>query len=161
VGARLLGPAVAGGLLALAALACGAGSARPKTPEEVPIAGAADAGAPRAPVDTLESMHALVSRGEELAPGMRLVVEDEVASPGEVSLPNADADLCVRAAFVADAPVRATLISSSGDNLATIDRAASGVLGARGPVCARKGQVVTLRVEEPARRVRIVVWAAP
>jgi hypothetical protein len=118
-------------------------------------AGTLDAG------DPLTPLAALAARGQELAPGMRVVAQGEDTSPKDIDLPKVDVDLCVRAVFAADAPVKASLTSSSGDRLATLDPSASATLGPRGPVCIRHGQTLTLHLEQPSRRVRWVVWGAP
>ena len=147
-------------LVALSALGCGGAEATRSRPGEVPLvatspAGPADAG------DSLALLTDLASRGSQVAPGMRVLAQGEEASPLRLELPRSDVDLCVRGVFVADAPVRATLKSGAGDTIAEADATTSGTLGARGPVCIRRAQTLTLQLEQPARRVRYVVWAAP
>ena len=145
-----------------AGLGCGGGPAHPRLPEEVPIgsrtevadAGAADAG------DALPPMAELIARAPQLAPGMQVLTTGDDAAPKTLTLAPVATDLCVRGIFVADAPVRATLLTSAGDALAETDAATSGTFGPRGPVCLRKGQALTLRFEQPAHRVRYVLWAA-
>jgi hypothetical protein len=71
-------------------------------------------------------------------------------------------DTCVRVAFEATAPVVAKLVDGVGHVLAaTHEPATEGVLGERGPVCVRKGEVVAGLAEGPPARLRWVAWEAP
>jgi hypothetical protein len=152
----------AGLWIALVGMGCGGEAARPRSPEEVPIAaGAARDGGVVEAGDSLTSLAELVARAPQVAPGMRVLAQGEEASPKAIDLPRADVDLCVRAVFVAESPVKAALASSAGDTLETTRPTVSGTLGPRGPVCIRRGQVLTLRFEQTAARVRYVMWGAP
>jgi len=110
---------------------------------------------------------AIASRGATLAAGMREVARKE--SGGEsVVVARADGrDLCVRVAYEANAPVVAKLLDASGAVLASGESAArEGVLGEHGPVCVRKGGVLSAVAGDDAsaaspRRVHWVAWAAP
>jgi hypothetical protein len=72
-----------------------------------------------------------------------------------------DADLCVRVAFDASAPVVATLTDSSGSTLATSPEGPDGLLAAGGPVCVRRGDAVRASATgaSPAR-IRWLAWSA-
>ncbi len=155
----------------LALIACaGASPHAAPPPPRVAHAGAdasahADAGPPReAGPPPLE---VLAARQAELAPGMREILRTELvlAGPHDVPLPAAGADTCLRAAFEADEPVRASLRGASGPLGDATDRtgdagAARGALGAEGPVCVRKGDAPVLHLDGSGA-VRVVVWASP
>jgi hypothetical protein len=124
--------------------------------------GARDEG-PRAP--SYPSLEDLAARSGTLAPGMREERRQEIDETMAATAPAAradKADLCVRVAFAATRAVHAWLEDSASNVLANVPSAADGALGARGPVCVRKGDGVTFRMDsrEPAR-VRIVTWASP
>jgi hypothetical protein len=76
------------------------------------------------------------------------------------------ADACVRIAFVSSAPIVAKVVDENGEVLASAaSAAAEGVLGERGPICVRKGEVVRAVGEGAApgdvTRVRWMAWQAP
>ena len=76
-----------------------------------------------------------------------------------------DRDACVRVAFEASAPVLAKLLDTGGHVLATLEAPATrGVLGARGPVCVRKGDAVSAvaaGLDGGATSARWVAWQSP
>ncbi len=112
--------------------------------------------------DTLPSFDTLSARGTSLAPGMREAARKE--GPGAaVDLVKADTrDACVRVAFVATAPVTAKLVDHAGNVLAASDAPTTdGVLGAQGPVCIRKGDVVRAQADAAGVHVRWLAWASP
>jgi hypothetical protein len=125
-------------------------------------AGGASAVSPEAAA----AFEALAGRAGTLAPGMHEAARKE-SGADVVELVKADArDTCVRVAFVATAPVTASLVDRSGEVLAKSDAAATeGALGPKGPVCVRKGDVVRAarvrariaRVHRGAR-VRWIAW---
>ena len=128
-----------------------------------PPAPAAAAPSASSTAESLAAFDALAARGASLAPGMREVARKEGGSDA-VELVKAEArDACVRVAFEASAPVEAKLVDHAGNVLAASDApAADGVLGARGPVCVRKGDVVRgISDASGATRVRWVAWEAP
>jgi hypothetical protein len=116
---------------------------------------------PAAP-DALTAFEAIAARGASLAPGMREASRKEGASDA-VDLVKADThDACVRVAFAATAPITAKLVDHAGGVLAASDAPATdGVLGAHGPVCIRKGDVVRGLADVAGVRVRWVAWEAP
>jgi hypothetical protein len=114
-----------------------------------------------ASAESTAAFEALVARAAEAAPGMHEAARKETS--GElVDLVRADArDTCVRVAFEATAPVTASLVDRAGETLATGESGAtSGLLGARGPVCVRKGDVVRAATEGSGARVRWLAWEA-
>jgi hypothetical protein len=85
---------------------------------------------------------------------------------GAVELVRAEtADACVRVAFSSSAPVTARLVDQAGQVLASSAQpAVEGVLGEKGPVCVRKGDVVHAMADgadQAATHVRWVAWQAP
>lgn len=92
----------------------------------------------------LAGFQALEARGAALAPGMRVAARKESAGGEGVEIVRAEGrDACVRVAFESTQPVTAELVDGSGRVLATTTAAAmGGVLGERGPVCIRKGDLV-------------------
>jgi len=153
---RELGPFV------LLLCACGAAVREPaSSPAPAPspaVAASADPGAP----DTLTPFDAIAARGASLAPGMREAARKDGGADA-VDLVKADThDACVRVAFAASAPVTAKLVDHAGNVLAASDTAGTdGVLGVRGPVCIRKGDVVRAVADAAGVRVRWVAWEAP
>jgi hypothetical protein len=164
---------------AIAALALGAcapqGAAPPSSPLS-PVASAptldasspADSGVsvPWLDASALTSLDALASRASALAPGMREVARGDLeGGPTPVTSPLARAeaaDTCVRVAFVAAPPAHAWLTDARGDVLADAPSTGDATLAARGPVCVRRGDAVTLHVESSAAwRGRFVGWASP
>ena len=70
-------------------------------------------------------------------------------------------DACVRVAFESSAPVTVKLLDQASNVLAATEGPATeGVLGARGPVCVRKGDVVRGLAEGAGARVRWMAWEA-
>jgi hypothetical protein len=147
---------------ALLACACGAALRQPSpaaspTPEPptAPPASASNA-------ESTAAFDALAARGRALTPGMREVARKE--SDGErVELVKATArDACVRVAFDANAPVIAKLVDGEGHLLAaTRAPTTEGVLGERGPVCVRKGDVVACLADGAPAHLHWVAWEAP
>jgi hypothetical protein len=80
-----------------------------------------------------------------------------------VDLVKADThDACVRVAFAASAPVTAKLVDHAGNVLAASESPGTeGVLGAHGPVCVRKGDVVRAVADAAGVHVRWVAWESP
>ena len=127
-------------------------------------AGGAEAGADAATAGAL-TLEVLATRGVFLAPGMREVTRFETDGDRSVRreiLRSKDRDVCVRVAFAAGTAVHAWLEDAAGGPLADGGRAESGALGARGPVCVRRGDAVVLRVESDApTSLRVMAWSAP
>jgi hypothetical protein len=107
------------------------------------------------------AFEALAAQGSTLAPGMREAARRE-GGADPVALVSAEGrDTCLRVAFSASAPVTARLVDAAGNVLAaTGDAAIDGVLGARGPVCVRRGDVVKGVAEGAGARVRWIAWQA-
>ncbi|MGO9838438.1 MAG: hypothetical protein ACLP1X_30015 [Polyangiaceae bacterium] len=137
-------------------LACACGMAAKAKP--------ADAPAPPSPTatDAPNRFESIVRLGPSIAPGMRLVARRESAGD-KIELVRADeGDTCVRVAFEAAAPIVAKLVDGTDKIIATSGAAAAeGLLGERGPVCIRKGEVLNVTVDGPNSPVRWVAWAAP
>jgi hypothetical protein len=144
--------------------ACGPRSAARPLPPEVPQiaagrssnASTADAGR-----DAVPTLHDLGLRAPDVAPGMRIVLQGEAAPPANVALARAEVDLCVRAIFAADQPLRVKLETAEDGVLAEVPPTEANILGLRGPVCVRKGRVISLTFDEGAAHVRYIVWGAP
>jgi hypothetical protein len=134
-----------------------AAAPRPAT-QPLPSASAANAFSPEAN----SAFEGLSARGGKLSPGMREVARKETAGE-RVDLVRAEGrDVCVRVAFEANAPVVARLVDSAGNVLvANASAATEGVLGERGPVCVRKGEVVACVADGGPARIRWVAWEAP
>lgn len=109
-----------------------------------------------------ESFDDLTALGASVAAGMREAAR-RAGTGDAVDLVKADAsDTCVRVAFAASVPVTASLLGAQGDVLATLSQPADhGVLGERGPVCVRRGDVVRGVAGGPPVHVRWVAWEAP
>jgi hypothetical protein len=114
------------------------------------------------PPEATAAFDALATRGRAAAPGMREVARKETAGE-RVDLVRAETrDLCVRVAFESTAPVVAKLVDGAGNVLvANATATTEGVLGERGPVCVRKGEVVASVADGGPAHVRWVAWAAP
>jgi hypothetical protein len=114
------------------------------------------------PPEATAAFDALATRERAAAPGMREVARKETSGE-RVDLVRADRrDLCVRVAFESSAPVVAKLVDGTGSVLvASAVASTEGVLGERGPVCVRKGEVVACVAEGGPALVRWVAWAAP
>jgi hypothetical protein len=146
--------------------ACGAAVTRTSEPTQPaapppssapPVAGASSAPDPAA----LAAFEALAAQGSTLAPGMREAARRE-GGADPVALVSAEGrDTCLRVAFAASVPVKARLVDAAGNVLAASgDPATDGVLGARGPVCVRRGDVVKGVAEGAGARVRWIAWEA-
>jgi hypothetical protein len=148
-------------LLILSALAA-CGGAPATTPARAPDAGAdTGGGASSAPSDGYASLDALAARGPTEAPLMRELLRVERASPRSPDL-RADKDLCLRALFAAERPVRAWFSDSTGASRGEIASGTSGSVPPRGPVCAAKGEALHLVVESSnGAAARAVIFAAP
>jgi hypothetical protein len=147
--------------LAVLALACMAVAWSP-----VACAGGAPSGKPRsvpaASASDDAALAALAARGPSVAPGMREAARVRSSGARVVVARAGERDACVRVAFEASAPVLAKLVDAAGNVLAALDAPAQdGVLGARGPVCVRKGDAVSAVAAGPdggASSVRWVAW---
>ena len=137
-------------------------------PASRPVVDSLDGGAGNAAVDPLPSLDALADRGPTDAPLMREALRVEHAAPRSADV-RADRDLCLRASFAANAPVRAWFADGTGAARGETTVAASGTVPPRGPVCAKKGEALHLVVEStaaddgrsPAATARAVIFAAP
>lgn len=153
---RELGPFV------LLLCACGAAVREPSpSPAPAPSPAAVTSADPGAP-DTRTPFDTLAARGASLAPGMREAARKDGGADA-LDLVKADTrDACVRVAFAASAPVTAKLVDHAGHVLAASETPATdGVLGAKGPVCIRKGDVVRGLADAAGVHVRWVAWASP
>jgi len=120
------------------------------------VEGTLDGGAP---APSLESLAAL---SIELAPGMREVERGERALPATIAILPTKANTCVRAVLGAGGAVVGELSSDTGRVLDVSLAAKTAVIGARGPVCLKKGQAAHIDVQGPAAAtLRYVVWASP
>ncbi|MDP9035193.1 MAG: hypothetical protein M3O50_10320 [Myxococcota bacterium] len=118
--------------------------------------GRSDGGAPPAAFD----FDGLAASAPTVAAGTREIVRSEGASDRVLLLHTERRDACLRAAFDASAPITARLVDAAGNVLATTNAPArQGVLGARGPVCVRKGDTVSALVEPAGTQVRWMAWA--
>jgi hypothetical protein len=148
---------------ALLVCACGAAVREPLPPVHRPASFPPEApAASTAPDEPPSTFEALAARGPAIAPGMR-EASRKVSDGGIVELAKAEGrDACVRVAFEAIAPVTAKVVDGAGRVLAVASSpSASGVLGERGPVCIRRGDVVKGLVDGPPSRVRWMTWEAP
>lgn len=95
---------------------------------------------------------------------MREALRVAAASPRSTDV-RADRDQCLRAVFASNVPVRASFADESGSARGEVSTGASGIVPPRGPVCARKGEVLHLVVESaepgPPPSARAVIFAAP
>jgi len=148
--------------------ACGAAVREPRAPSPAPapspvVEAPPDATASAA--ETTAAFDALSARSGELAPGMREVTRKETGIEGAAGVELVKAvgrDVCTRVAFQASEPVTVKLVDQGGTVLAASEGAITeGALGAHGPVCIRKGDVVRGRADGAGARVRWLAWAAP
>jgi hypothetical protein len=144
----------------LALSACGSPQTAAPTPKQAVQAdasapSAADAGE-RAPV---ESLDALATRGAGEVALMR-----EAQRVADASKPyelRADKDVCVRALFAADRPVKAWIEDESKAPRGDVAAAStSSLVPPKGPACAKKGETLKL-VIEGATTARAVIWQSP
>jgi hypothetical protein len=139
--------------------ACGAAVREPPPSPAPSVAPTVAASASAVAPDTLAAFDALAARGASLAPGMREVARKEGASDAVELVKAETRDTCVRVAFEASTPVAAKLVDRAGNVLATTDGPATdGALGAHGPVCVRKGDVVRGVADAGGAAVRWVAW---
>jgi hypothetical protein len=118
--------------------------------------------------DALPSLATLAARGPLVAPGMREVAKGELSihagDRARADVAQAGTrDLCARLTFVATAPLSARLEDAAGNALAESAPAQTATLGARGPVCVRKGDVIRVTFDGHASasaRVRWVAWGS-
>lgn len=153
-------------LVPFAVLACACGAAAAETPPSLPtppasasvaaaVASASSSEDPQAPA----VFDALAAQGSTLAPGMREAARREGGSDPVMLVSAEGRDTCLRVAFSANAPVKARLVDAAGNELASLSEPAStGVLGARGPVCVRRGDLVKGVAEGTGARVRWMAW---
>ena len=143
--------------------ACGAAALpRPRPPADGRDAATDANGAEAGPGDAASEPAAgdAAALGALLAPGMRLVERTKLdADGGGYVLEPSDADRCYRIALLTSALVDATLTDDGGHVLASA-RGASPVLGAKGPVCLRRGHRATVTVGAGAAG-ELLVWTAP
>lgn len=143
----------------LALSACGS----PQTPAPAPKqASVADASAPVVDAGTgepHESLDALATRGAGEVALMREAQRVADASkPWEL---RADKDVCVRALFAADRPVKAWFEDESKSPRGDVAPASiSSLVPPKGPACAKKGETLKL-VIEGAIVARAVIWQSP
>jgi hypothetical protein len=118
--------------------------------------------APTAAAPVASAFDAMATRAAPLVPGMREVARVEGGAE-TVDLVRAEGrDVCVRVAYEATGAVLAKLVDRTGGVLAAAPgQATEGVLGERGPVCVRRGDVVRGVAEGAGARVRWMAWQAP
>jgi hypothetical protein len=149
--------------VAFALLACACGASPCQTPSSRGAAVAPNASAPAAGSGQPDpDFDALAARGRALAPGMREVARKD--SNGErLEMVRAETrDACVRVAFTSTSPVIAKLVDREGRLLAAShEPTTEGMLGERGPVCVRKGDVVAGMADGAPAHVLWVAWEAP
>jgi hypothetical protein len=107
------------------------------------------------------SLDSIEDKGKAEMPLMRVVSRVEgVKEP--ISVSAADGDTCFRAVVAASAPVKAWFIDATHTPRGEIADAA-GSVPPRGPVCARKGEVLRLVIHSTTAGAltRAVVWASP
>jgi hypothetical protein len=114
-------------------------------------------------VETWPSLESIATRAGPAARGMREVARTELSTDaGRMSAEIARADtrdLCARVAYGAPDAVTAR-IEDATSVLAERSGETEGMLGARGPVCVKRGGVLRVTFEGAAR-VRFVAWIAP
>jgi hypothetical protein len=99
---------------------------------------------------------------------MREAARGDLASPVPPSaaareIVRADAgDTCARVVFVVQPPAHVWLTDAHGDVLADVASTADSPLGAKGPVCVRRGDAIALHVDAAVPWTgRFVAWASP
>ena len=153
----------------LLACACGAAtwSGRSSDPRKAQLDddGSTSGGDPNSAEGAHESegrFASLEGRAPSLAPGMRRAAEKESTGDRIELVRAAGKDTCVRVAFESAAPMLARLLGADGTVLYEMRAATTaGVLGDRGPICVRKGDVVSATAEGAGGRVRWIAWASP
>lgn len=140
---------------------------------------------PLASLEELDASQPLVAAGlRELARGELTAAEGDTELTHDL-VTEAPGDACVRVAFSATSPIGASLVDAGARPYADGLEAPRGALGARGPICFRRGDTVRLRVlaafgggdatggdgatdaADAARplpaalRVRFVAWSSP
>jgi hypothetical protein len=134
-------------------------------------AGSVDAG-DAVDASAMVTLDALAARATSVAAGMREAARGEIAgdAAGATNATTAtrviaradDRDVCVRVTMVARPAAHAWLADTRGDVLSDAAEATDATLGARGPVCVRKGDVVSLHLESKTPFVaRFVAWQSP
>jgi hypothetical protein len=159
---------VLGALVTFAACARTVPEAKPAPPPPLatpPVPSASASTAPSATAD-LPGLDDLAALGPSVAAGMREVARGEIVAAGgavERGVVQAGpADTCIRLALAAQPPIRAWLTDGRGDRLAEVNDATRTLLAPSGPVCARKGDTITVHVEaHAAYAARFVAWASP
>jgi hypothetical protein len=150
---------------ALLALICIAVARGPLACAGPPPAGDARGASEAASAREDASLAALAARGSFVAPGMRESSRLRSTAEKVVVARARDRDACVRVAFESSAPVLAKLVDRGGNVLASLDAPATGgILGARGPVCVRRGDSVSAVAagsDGGAGSVRWVAWQSP
>lgn len=107
------------------------------------------------------SLDQLAARGATDAPLMRESKRtDDATSPTD--LDTGATDTCFRAVVAASTPVKAWFEDTSNAVRGELADAA-GLVPPRGPVCAKKGELLRLVVEatSPGTVARAVVWQSP
>ena len=146
----------------LLACACGAAVREPgagslPSPTATPLA--SDAGDLASAADV--AFEARAARRLSVASGMREVARRESGTDPVDLIIAEGRDACLRVAFESTAPVAVKLLDQGGNVLAATEGPVTeGVLGARGPVCLRKGDVVRGLAEGAGARVRWMAWEA-
>jgi hypothetical protein len=153
----------------LLALACGAQAVRHGSGPATPQTGASvDAGAASSALVTLDAsppvdpLVLLAAAQDSLAPGMREVARShvELGDGGALELPAPTADTCFRVALASKEVVDVSFVDgSSGASLADA-RGTNPRLGARGPVCVRKGHASRVSIRGTGA-VDAIIWASP
>jgi hypothetical protein len=99
-----------------------------------------------------------------MAPGLHEVARFEVSgdAPATRTLVDASAgDVCARAAVVAWPQVHLALVDAHGVVLADAPDAGDTALAPRGPVCVRRGDTISLRIDASVPfTARVVAWAS-
>ncbi len=151
--------------IALALVGCGGEAPPARAVGRTPPHGTNDAGADAAGDGQREEPTAarIAASGPAVAPGMREHARfDESAPLDRDVVRGAEKDTCARIAFAATASVRASLVDGTGAPIVELPAAASGLLGT---ACARRGDVIVLRVipeaDAAVTRLRGVVWLSP
>jgi hypothetical protein len=141
----------------LLACACAAATERREAPRAATPEPAAPVEAVASPVESFDD---LLNLGASVAPGMRAAARRSSAGDA-VDLVHAEgSDLCLRAAFASTTAASASLVSGTGEVLATVGKpSAAGILPEHGPLCVRKGDSVRA-VAQGAGHVRWVAWVA-